>query len=82
MQNLSNMNSIFIEHMRCVYQIDAWETFGKNAVAVVSEGTPGNYDDNPTVKEYKEKGYKLVDANMFGKGFEFGEILIFIKNAE
>ena len=52
---------------------------GKDALAVVSEGPPGQYEDNPTVNEYKAKGYKLVDGNMFGQGNETGEILIFVK---
>ena len=67
-------------------QIGAWETYGKDAVAVVSKGSPGNYDDNPTVMEYEAKGYKLVDSNMFGhmfgQGNETGEILIFVKKGE
>ena len=67
-------------------QIGAWETYGKDAVAVVSKGSPGNNDDNPTVMEYEAKGYKLVDSNMFGQcgcqGNETGEILIFVKKGE
>lgn len=66
--------------MRFMNQVSAWETYGKDAVAVVSQGTPGEYDYNPTVKEYEAKGYKLVDANMFGQGDESGEILIFARH--
>ena len=51
--------------------------YGPNVVAVISEGQPGEYDDNPTIDEYTEKGYKLIDANMFGQDGEVGEILIF-----
>ena len=76
------MDAKLIEGVRCMNQIDAWETYGKDAVAVVSKGSPGNYDDNPTVMEYKAKGYKLVDSNMFGQGNETGEILIFVKKGE
>ena len=73
------MDAKLIESMRFMNQIGAWETYGKDAVAVVSQGTPGEYDDNSTVKEYEAKGYKLVDANMFGQGNESGEILIFAR---
>ena len=76
------MDAKLIEVMRCMNQIDAWETYGKDAVAVVSKGSPGNNDDNPTVMEYEAKGYKLVDSNMFGQGNETGEILIFVKKGE
>lgn len=31
------------------------------------------------MKEYKAKGYKLVDANMFGEGTDTFEILTFVK---
>jgi hypothetical protein len=73
------MDPKFIEGMRCMNQIGAWEKYGKDALAVVSEGPRGQYEDNPTVNEYKAKGYKLVDGNMFGHGNETGEILIFVK---
>lgn len=32
------MDKNIIEDMRCMYQIDAWETYGKDAVAVMNEG--------------------------------------------
>ena len=73
------MDKNIIEDMRCMYQIDAWETYGKDAVAVMNEGFSGEYDENPTIKEYKAKGYKLVDANMFGEGTDTFEILTFVK---
>ena len=73
------MDEIFIRDMKRMNQIGAWETYGKDAIAVVSQGTPGEYTDNQTVKEYEAKGYKLKDVNMFGQGDETGEILIFVK---
>lgn len=76
------MEAKMIEGIRCIYQMGAWETFGRDAVAVVSEGVPGEYIDNPTVKEYQSKGYKLVDANMFGTVNETFEILIFVLSGE
>ena len=78
LDSLDNKKNI-IEDMRCMYQIDAWETYGKDAVAVMNEGFSGEYDENPTMKEYKAKGYKLVDANMFGEGTDTFEILTFVK---
>ena len=47
------MDEKLIEGMRRMNQIGAWETYGKDAIAVVSQGTPGEYADNPTVKEYE-----------------------------
>ena len=73
------MDAKLIESMRFMNQVSAWETYGKDAVAVVSQGTPGEYADNPTVKDFEAKGYKLVDANMFGQGNESGEILVFAR---
>ena len=73
------MDEKLIEGMRRMNQIGAWEAYGKDAIAVVSQGTLGEYTDNPTVKEYEAKDYKLRDANMFGQGDETGEILIFVK---
>lgn len=47
------MDKKLIEGMRRMNQIGAWETYGKDAIAVVSQGTPGEYTDNQTVKEEK-----------------------------
>ena len=74
------MDEEFIEYVRDMNLIGAWETYGMEAIAVVSQGTPGEYTDNPTVKEYEAMGYKLKDANIFGQGYETGEILIFSKS--
>lgn len=35
------MDEKLIEGMRRMNQIGAWETYGKDAIAVVSQGTPG-----------------------------------------
>ena len=42
------MDEKLIEGMRRMNQIGAWETYGKDAIAVESQGTPGEYTDNPT----------------------------------
>lgn len=65
-----------------MYEFFYKQDYGKDVVAVISEGEPGEYDENPSVKEYTDKGYKLVDANMFGEEGEIGEILIFVPDKE
>ena len=71
------MDSKFSEEMRRMYESFYKQDEGDSIVAVVSEGIPGEYDDNPTVNDYEAKGYQLIDANIFGQGDESGEILIF-----
>ena len=61
----------------------AREAYGDDVVVVLSEAKPGEYADNPTIKEYKAKGYEFLDANIFGMGLEqMGEVLLFRKPAE
>ena len=64
------MDEKIIVGMRRMNQIGAQETYGNCAIAVVSQGTPGEYTDNPTVNEFQAKDYKLREANMFGQGDE------------
>ena len=71
------MDSELSEKTRRMYEFFYRQDMGDSVVAVVSQGTPGEYDENPTVREYAEKGYRLIDANMFGQGDDSGEILIF-----
>ena len=61
----------------------AHEAYGDDVLVVLSEAKPGEYADNPTIKEYKAKGYEFLDANIFGMGLEqMGEVLLFRKPAE
>ena len=76
------MEKNFVESMRKHFEFFAKMEYGDSAVAVVSEGKPGEYDNNPTIAKYQELGYKLADANMFGDLGETGEILIFQKAKE
>jgi hypothetical protein len=46
---------------------------------VLNGGELGVYENNPTVIEYENKGYRLCDANMFGEGLEKMETLTFLK---
>ena len=66
------------EKMRGMYEFFYKKEFGDSVIAVISESEPGNYEDNSTISKYKKNGYKLMDANIFGQGFEKGEILIFV----
>jgi len=70
------MNKAYIERTRKFYE-DCYKEDNEDVVAVVSQGKPGVYQDNPTIKEYEQKGYYLIDANIFGCGDARGEILIF-----
>ena len=67
------------EKMLKIYAFAAKDTFGADAIVVLNGGTPGEYENNPTIIEYEKKGYRLCDANMFGKGFERYEALTFWK---
>jgi len=73
------MGKDYIETMLEIYTLGAKATFGKDAIVVLNDGTPGVYENNPTITEYVGKGYKLCDANMFGRGYERFEALTFCK---
>ncbi len=76
------MEAEFIEKMRLFYEKCYKLEYGTDIVAAVNGGEPGNYDNNPTIEEYAQKGYKFFDANMFGHGDECGEILLFRQISE
>ena len=71
------MDAKFVEGMRQMHESCYRLDYGMDVIAVVSAGEPGEYENNPTIEEYTQKGYKLIDANMFGCGNERGEILLF-----
>ena len=73
------MDEDFIKKMLKLHTLCAREAFGYNAVVVLNEGEPGEYEDNPIVRKYVEMGYKLCDANMFGHGDNTYESLTFRK---
>lgn len=73
------MEKDFIATMLKIYTLGAIDTFGMDAIVVLNGGEPGEYENNPTIQEYEEKGYRLCDANMFGKGCERYEALTFCK---
>lgn len=76
------MEQDYVEKMLKLYSLNAKITFGADAVTVLSAGQPGEYENNPTIKEHKGKGYKLCDANMFGMGEECCEVFTFKKKRE
>lgn len=73
------MEKDFIATMLRIYTLDAIDTFGTDAIVVLNGDEPGVYENNPTIKEYEEKGYRLCDANMFGQDLERYEALTFCK---
>ena len=73
------MEKDFVTNMLEIYTFFAIDEFGTDAIVVLNGGEPGEYENNPTIQEYEEKGYRLCDANMFGKGCERYEALTFCK---
>lgn len=76
------MEKELIEKMLKTYGFMAKLDFGLDAIVVLNGGTPGEYENNPTIIEYEEKGYRFCDANMFGQGCERYEALTFCKKRE
>lgn len=76
-----SMEKDFAERMRAFYQNCYQCEYGDNVIAVISKGVPGVYDNNPTLEEYKEKGYRLMDANICGSEGGTFEILVFQKKS-
>ncbi|MBO4875602.1 MAG: hypothetical protein J5542_09885 [Bacteroidales bacterium] len=76
------MEKELIEKMLKIYEFGAKADFGADAIVVLNGGTPGEYENNPTIIEYEEKGYRFCDANMFGQGCERYEALTFCRKRE
>lgn len=73
------MDKDFIKTILALHTLAAKEAFGADAVVALNAGEPGVYENNPTIVEYEQKGYKFCDANMFGEGLERMETLTFRK---
>ncbi len=74
------MDKDLIATMLKIHTLGAIDTFGPNAIVVLNGGEPGVYENNPTIMEFEQKGYRLCDANMFGVGLdERYEALTFCK---
>ena len=76
------MEKELIEKILKIYEFGAKADFGVDAIVVLNGGTPGEYENNPTIIEYEEKGYRFCDANMFGQGCERYEALTFCRKRE
>ena len=76
------MEKELIEKILKIYEFGAKADFGADAIVVLNGGTPGEYENNPTIIEYEEKGYRFCDANMFGQGCERYEALTFCRKRE
>ena len=73
------MDKEHAEKMRVFYERCYRAEYGPEVIAVFNGGEPGSYENNPTIEEYEQKGYKMIDANMFGDGLgSVGEIFIFV----
>jgi hypothetical protein len=72
------MDKEFIEGYRKILEM-SYREIDSSAIVVVELGEV-DYETNETIKKYRSKGYKLMDANRFGEGLEqIGECLVFIK---
>ena len=76
------MEKELIEKMLKIYDFAAKADFGDDVIVVLNGGTPGEYENNLTIIEYEEKGYRFCDANMFGQGCERYEALTFCRKRE
>ena len=65
------MDKDFLERVRLMHETVYRQEYSKDIVAVLNS-EPGEYENNPTIIEYKEKGYRLFDANMCGSDNELG----------
>jgi len=67
-----------LESLRMFHEM-AYKEIDDSAIVVVEKGNV-DYENNPTIKDYESKGYKLFDSNRFGslEGVE-GEFLVFVK---
>ena len=63
--------------MRKFYE-EQYRKEDSTAEAVVALGYV-DYTDHPAVREYERHGYALHDAVVFGRGEQWGEVLIFTK---
>ena len=72
------MTNNSLENLRKFYE-QQYRTEDNTAEAVVALGYV-DYSDHPVIKEYEQRGYILHDAIVFGRGEDWGEVLIFVKN--
>ena len=66
-----------LEELRQFYE-KQYQTKDSTAEVVLALGYV-DYIDHPSIKEYEHRGYILHDAIVFGRGENWGEVLIFVK---
>ena len=67
-----------IEILRMM-QEEGYREIDSSAIVVAELGVVDN-STNGTIKDYLNKGYKLLDSNRFGEGSkQIGEFLVFVK---
>lgn len=64
------------ENIRQMFEFLYKQEKGNDVFAVLNP-TPGEYDNNQIIIDNQNKGYKLIDANMFGQDNDTYEVLIF-----
>lgn len=69
-----------LENLRKFYE-QQYRTEDNTAEAVVALGYV-DYSDHPAVKEYEQRGFILHDAIVFGRGEDWGEVLVFVKRTQ
>lgn len=69
-----------LENLRKFYE-QQYRTEDSTAEAVVALGYV-DYSDHPAVKEYEQRDFILHDAIVFGRGEDWGEVLIFVKRTQ
>ena len=72
------MDKFDIENLRRFYEL-SYQEDDSSAIVEVELGKV-DYENNETIKNYRNKGYKLIDSNRFGEGLNvIGELLVFVK---
>lgn len=72
------MDKSDIENLRRFYEL-SYQEDDSSAIVVVELGEV-DFENNETITNYRNKGYKLIDSNRFGEGLNVvGEFLVFVK---
>lgn len=69
-----------LEDLRKFYELQ-YRKEDSTAEAVVVLGYV-DYSDHPAVKDYERRDFILHDAIVFGRGEDWGEVLIFVKRTQ
>ena len=73
------MHMDFPESFRLMNELCYREEGFEDVKAVVMDADE-SYEDNPVVGDLTSKGYRIIDENYFGEGFErLGKVVVFVK---